>query len=352
MMSFERRLLGISLLGMLFFGTIDALRSIATPMIQTDLQLNYWQISLAFTAGSVGYLTGSFAGGLVVDRTGLKTATLVGAAASGAGIFIYLMFKSPLPFIAGFVIAGFGNGVFEIGLNGAVPAVVASAKDRTRYFNWLHGFYGLGATGLPLIGARALSTGEWRSGYWAELAFLGSIAAMAALLRYGKLTPGGQESVPTSGTLSRSRSRLPMSYLLISLLAAIGAYVMAEVGFSTWSPTYLVEVRGLSIAEASYYLSGFFLVFTAGRLTGHWWVNRIGQLKAVLLSVCAAIVSLGIAVFGSNSARRSSLRRESAFPPFSQRSRPSHARCTRRMRGWFWGIFLPLRASGACLPTR
>lgn len=69
---FERKLLFISFVGMLFFGSIDSLRSIMTPLIQKDLQLNYLELSGAFSLGSFGYLVGSFLGGLVIDKKGLK----------------------------------------------------------------------------------------------------------------------------------------------------------------------------------------------------------------------------------------------------------------------------------------
>lgn len=77
-------------------------------------------------------------------------------------------------------------------------------------------------------------------------------------------------------------------------------YVMAEVGLATWLPTYLVQVRGLALTEGAFYLSGFYLVFTIGRLTAHRWIGRIGQEKAVLLCSLSAIVALGLAIAGSS----------------------------------------------------
>ncbi|MED1949890.1 hypothetical protein [Brevibacillus centrosporus] len=71
---FERKLLFISFVGMLFFGSIDSLRSIMTPLIQKDLQLNYFELSGAFSLGSFGYLVGSFLEGIVIDKKGLKAA--------------------------------------------------------------------------------------------------------------------------------------------------------------------------------------------------------------------------------------------------------------------------------------
>lgn len=85
----------------------------------------------------------------------------------------------------------------------------------------------------------------------------------------------------------------------MSLLAAIMTYVMAEVGFATWLPSYVVQVSKLTLTEGAFCLSGFYLIFTLGRLSAHWWMNRIGQEKAVMISSTAAIVTLGIAMSGN-----------------------------------------------------
>lgn len=283
---------------MLFFGTIDTLRSIVTPLIQSDLQLSYLELSSAFTLGSLGYLTGSFIGGYTVDRRGLKSCTLIGIILIAAGLLLYMSVKNYMLFVSGFMIAGFGGGIFEIGINGAVPAISRSVEDQARYFNWLHGFYGVGATGLPLASVWILEhSKDWRIGFWFELAILGIIFVFAACLPYGNLKSVKDKVRDTDPA---SLPKLTYSPLLMALLVSIMTYVMAEVAFTTWLPTYLVNVRSMSLSEGSFYLCGFYLIFTVGRITGHWWINRVGQMKAVVMSSCVALISLGVAVLGNH----------------------------------------------------
>lgn len=294
---FEKKLLSISLVSMFFFGSIDAWRSIVTPMIQEDLALDYLQLSTAFSLSSFGYLAGSFIGGFTVDKTGLKRVTVIGGFMIAAGLLIYMSVENLALFMAGFLISGIGGGIFEVGINGAVPAVSKSVEDQARYFNWLHGFYGIGATVVPLFGVWILPHfHDWRSGFWFVLAVLALVLVYVAKLRYeGAATvrkkAGDRRFAPAS--------KWKPSLMLYGLLAAVMMYVMAEVGFAAWLPTYLVRVKNLTISEGAFYLSGFYLIFTVGRLTGHWWINRLGQTWAVLISSFVAIAALAIAVWGN-----------------------------------------------------
>ncbi|MDF2682737.1 MAG: transporter [Brevibacillus sp.] len=291
---FEKKLLLISLASMLFFGSIDTLRSIVTPMLQEDLRLSYLQVSGAFSMGSFGYLAGSFLGGLSVDKRGLKFVTLLGGICITAGLLLYMSFENYILFAAGFVISGIGGGILEIGINGAVPAVSKSVEDQARYFNWLHGFYGIGATGLPLLSVWFLRAfPDWRSGFWFELALLGLILLFVLLFPYGNVTTKRQEVTREPVPIKKAEG-YPK---LVGLLLAIMTYVMAEVGFATWLPSYLIQVRNVTLTEVAFYLSGFYLIFTFGRLSAHWWINRIGQEKAVMFSSTMAMATFGIAMW-------------------------------------------------------
>jgi fucose permease len=294
---FEKKLLSISLVSMFFFGSIDAWRSIVTPMIQEDMALDYLQLSTAFSLSSFGYLAGSFIGGFTVDKTGLKRVTVIGGILIAAGLMLYMSVDHLALFMAGFLISGMGGGIFEVGINGVVPAVSKSAEDQARYFNWLHGFYGIGATVVPLFGVWILPHfDDWRSGFWFVLTVLALVLMYVAKLRYeGAATVRKKADDHRFDPVAKWKPSL----MLYGLLIAVMMYVMAEVGFAAWLPTYLVRVKNLTISEGAFYLSGFYLIFTAGRLTGHWWINRLGQTWAVLISSFVAIAALAIAVWGN-----------------------------------------------------
>ncbi len=294
----KKQLLTTALVSMFCMGALDILRGIATPGMQADWNLSYSQLGTAFSVGSAGYLVGSFLCGFIVERSGLKVAIIGGGVLMAAGIAVLIAFHGYPWFVGGFITMGVGGGIFEIGINGVVPAISNSSRDQSRYFHWLHGFYGVGAAGFPLVAVWILHlTQSWRSGYLVTLILLSFILLYVSLTRYGKLKPAGHRQAG----IDISTLELFKSPILYGLLTAIMTYVMAEIGIATWLPTYLMKVRNMTLAQGSFYLSGFYLTFTIGRLTGHQWVHRIGHGRAVILSSLISIIILGVAVFGSKS---------------------------------------------------
>lgn len=126
-------------------------------------------------------------------------------------------------------------------------------------------------------------------------------------------------------------------------------YVMAEVGLATWLPTYLVQVRGIALTEGAFYLSGFYLVFTIGRLTAHRW---IGQEKAVLLCSLSAIVALALPSRGAAARSAFSSPLASASRRFFRRLPPSPASSIPRTRAKFSDFCSRPPASAPCSRTQ
>src|SRR6185369_9821039 len=71
-------------------------------------------------------------------------------------------------------VSGLGAGAIDAGLNTWV-----ATHHRARTVNWLHAFYGVGATGGPLIMTAVLASGHvWRRGY--AIVGVGQLALAAA----------------------------------------------------------------------------------------------------------------------------------------------------------------------------
>jgi MFS transporter, OFA family, oxalate/formate antiporter len=293
----KRNLLAIALASMFSVGCLDILRGIASPDMQTDWHLTYFQLGAAFSSGSAGYLAGSFLGGFFADKLGIKPLIFYGGAITSLGIVMLVLLQGFVWFVMGFILIGVGGGIFEIGANDVVPMISHSSGDESRYFHWLHGFYGLGATLFPLVGVWVIhQTHSWRSGYSAILILLFIILVFTILLRYRASDSQHHEKAEVQTPVGH----VLQAPALYGLLAAIMTYVMAEIGLATWLPSYLMNIRNLTLAQGSAYLSGFYLLFTIGRLTGHLWVYRIGNSQAVILSAFVSILTLAFAVYGSN----------------------------------------------------
>lgn len=286
---------------MAMYGAIDAMRSATGPMLQAQAHLSYAALGSIFAANSIGYLLGSFASGFTIHRVGLRKTLLIGSLTMGTILVLIITLHAYAIIWIAFCVLGITMGWLEIGVNGVIPAVASNAKTESAMFNLLHGFYGVGATIFPTI-VIWIAT---KSGHWATpFLGVGFITLLGTLMIVRYRFPTMAEEAKATDAQSAERKTVAKSALtsplLYSLVIAITLYVIAEAGTAAWLPTYLVHVNHYSIAKSSMYLTGFYLVFTIGRLTGPLWVPRLGTYGSIAFSCILSILlfSMPLVHFG------------------------------------------------------
>lgn len=288
----------IALTTMFLFGAFDITRGVSAPFMQSDWQLTYFQLGMAFAANSFGYVFGSFVSGFAVDTFGMRQVILCGGLLTVLGLATFVSLHGFGCVVAGFLLYGMGTGTLEIGVNGVVPAVASTEQQRAGYFNTLHGLYGLGAFGFPVLAAWIIGAlHSWRSLY----VLLGACLLCVLGVTWLSRDPLLRRTASAITRLARTadgprRSAVYKSPLLYTLLVSITAYVMAETAVCGWLPTYLVNVRHTSVEQGSLCLSGFYLTFTIGRLSAPLWVTRLGNYRAILISTCLSLGAVGMAL--------------------------------------------------------
>ena len=83
-------------------------------------------------------------------------------------------------------------------------------------------------------------------------------------------------------------------YLLIT------SYVAVELGVGAWLMEYLQQVRDQTVAQSSFYLSGFFAMIMLGRFFGSFVVEKLGYLRVVGVALLGGMICLIAGFFGSN----------------------------------------------------
>ena len=84
-------------------------------------------------------------------------------------------------------------------------------------------------------------------------------------------------------------------YLLIS------SYVAVELGLAAWLMEYLQQIRGQTVAQSSFYLSGFFVMIMLGRFFGSFVVEHLGYLRVIGVALFGGLACLIAGIFGSDS---------------------------------------------------
>ena len=198
-------------------------------------------------------------------------------------------------------VIGMGLGAIELGGNGLM--VELHSETRGRYLNLLGTFHGLGALIVPLFTAALLEFGfGWQWIYGSSVVLAIPLAALfwqsAANKKSGVPNGttenlGSRERIPDVSTILRVgfTKQMGLYYLFLS------AYVALELGVGAWMIEYLQQVRGMSVASSSLFLSGFFVLLMTGRLLGAFVVDAVGHHRAVATALIGSCLCLAIGIF-------------------------------------------------------
>ncbi|MFC7878124.1 MFS transporter [Isoptericola sp. NPDC057391] len=244
-------------------------------------------------------VTRRFGAGVVTAvSVGLTAAALVGFSVSGS---FWLLCLWAVPY-------GLGAGAVDAALNNFVALHYAA-----RHMNWLHSFWGLGASISPFIMSYALTSGlGWSSAYRivgvAQAVLTVVLIASIPLWKNVRPAPATEHTAePTTEPTSEhtepvGRSgHVPLATALripgvLLILAAFFAYCALESTAILWASTYLVSDRGVDAATAAAFASLFLLGITAGRFLAGFFADRVGD--KLLIRGGFAVVGLGVLLIG------------------------------------------------------
>lgn len=162
---------------------------------------------------------------------------------------------------------GIGGGAVDVALNSYV-----SLHYKPKHMNWLHCFWGIGATAGPYIMAINInSTGGWRQGYLT----LGTCQAVLAVLMFLSLPLWNRinkeyKNAPDEEETNSDKKSISYRQLLSKpgvshSIFAFFTYCGIEVVTGTWVSTYFVLEEGMDASTAAMFISLFYLGITVAR---------------------------------------------------------------------------------------
>ena len=182
---------------------------------------------------------------------------------------------------------GLGGGAVDSGLNNFVAQHFAA-----RHMNWLHCFWGLGASIGPNILSVALNGGgTWRTGYM----IIGCLQMLlVAALLFSQPTWKKVEKKTAEEIAARTggKKRRPKGVALG--LMSFFFYCGAEASMFLWAASFLVSSRGATATQAAGWASLFLIGMTVGRLVSGLVADRIGGKN--MIRIGQAGCALGIAM--------------------------------------------------------
>ena len=284
-------------------GLPDSMLGAAWPVMQGELGLPLAGAGLVSMIVSGSTIISSLFSGALIRRLGTGKLTLYSVLMTALALLGYSFSQNYLWLCLIAVPLGLGAGSVDAALNDFVARNFAA-----RHMNWLHSFWGVGATTGPLIMAFKLSqTGRWQMGYRTVAIIQFTLVAILAI----SLSLWQRFPTPISQHTATGRVKIRNIKGITPNLVAFFAYCAVETSTGLWAASFLVEQRGLSQVLAAGGASAYYLGITLGRflngfLSSHFDAKNLvrgGQalilLGIVLMFLPFPILSLaGLMIIG------------------------------------------------------
>ncbi len=280
-------------------GFVD-LVGIASNYVKEDLQLSDSVANIFPSLVFFWFLIFSVPTGILMNRIGRKKTVLLSLVVTVLSLMLPLFGKSFIVMLLAFSLLGIGNALMQTSLNPLVTTVfgggrnLASTLTFGQFIKAIASFLApylamWGAIGIiPTLGL------DWRA-LFAVYFVVGTIAT--ALLAVTPIT-----ETPIEGKASSIMDCLRLLGKPIVLLTFLGimCHVGIDVGTNTTAPKILIERLGMTLNEAAFATSLYFIFRTVGCLTGSFFLRILHTRTFFIVSVLMMALSMAGLFFGTS----------------------------------------------------
>lgn len=256
-------LLFIIYLAFISLGLPDSILGVSIPSIRNEFGIGLSLSGIVSMVVISCTIVSSFMSGFLIKKFGTGKIVFISCFLTGAAMFGISLTPSFLFIIMLAVPLGLGGGSVDAALNNYV-----AMNYKAHHMNWLHSFWGVGATASPIIMATALNLMTWRAGYriiaLAQLSF--SIILLISLPLWSKAkktVPIKDEDEKTHYTF-KNKDIIKNKGILLTLLTVM-FYCSSEASVGLWGSSFLIETYEIKIDRAASIMSFYYGGITVGR---------------------------------------------------------------------------------------
>jgi len=277
-------------LSFIILGLTTAASGPSIPTLAEHTSSGLDRISLIFIFSSLGYIAGSYLGGLAYDRVPahrLMVLTLVIMAIASA---LIPLSRSMTMLLSAMFLTGIASGTLDVGCN---TLILWTHKEKAGPFlNGLHFFFGVGSLLAPfLIGQILPKTDDI---LWAYLIF--SILCLPTAV-WLWLLPDPPKQAHDDEVKSVAFPLVPVALIVVMFLF----YVGLELGFGNWIYTYTLKLGLGDITTAANLNSIFWGSFTLGRFIGVWVSTRLRSQTILFMDIFGCAIGIVVIMLWKDS---------------------------------------------------
>lgn len=269
-------------------GAFHAFWGTSLPTLRTFLDINIEKAALLTTYNLAGQAVACLVGGLLCDLIRRDKVLLLGCVLLGSGTFFLGATTALTPNIFVVVWMGLGCGFILSGSNALLVGMFPDRKGSI--MNLHHSIYGGISLVSPLVMGYLISSGvRWQYGYGG----LGCLLAAAGIFFIFTEVPHTRNG--SAANFCSDAGKLLMDRNFIPLLAVSFLAIGTQIAIIFLAVTFLIEVKGLQLIEASAVLSAFFIFLFVGRLICSWLTVYFHSSKIILILIFIQLTGVFIA---------------------------------------------------------
>jgi fucose permease len=293
-------------LSFISLGLPDSLLGAVWPVMQPDIGASFESAGFVSMIVAGGTIVSSLVSGSLIQRFGTGNLTLISCGLTAGALLGFSLAPSLLWLLLLAIPLGLGGGAVDAALNHYV-----ASHYKAHHMNWLHCFWGVGATLGPIIMSYYIATGSsWRAGYTTvSIIQFGLVILLFASLPLWKrmaLLHKSLENQPYRETVTlgqaengadKDEENYPHKQIkpinlrgVKNTLIAFLFYCGVEAMVGLWGASFLVSARNISAETAAGWVSLYYGGITVGRFITGFVTLRLSNRVLILIGQLTAAV--------------------------------------------------------------
>ena len=270
-------------------GFVD-LVGIASNYVKEDLALNDSTANILPSLVFFWFLIFSVPTGMLMNRIGRKNTVLLSLLVTLASLLMPLIDESFAVMLVAFSLLGIGNALMQTSLNPLLSNIISGNKlaSSLTFGQFIKAIASFLAPYLAMWGATQ-TIPSFGLG-WRVLFPIYMVIAVIATI-WLNATSIKEEAPDQASGFKACLNLLGRPFILLCFIGII-CHVGIDVGTNTTAPKILMERLGITLEEAGFATSLYFIFRTAGCLSGALILQKIKARSFFLLSVCCMLAAM------------------------------------------------------------
>lgn len=274
-------------------GFVD-LVGIATNYVKADFKLSDTMANLFPSMVFFWFLVLSVPTGMLMNRIGRRKTVVISLAVTSLALLLPFVNYSFTSMLISFSLLGIGNTLMQVSLNPLLSNIVSGDKLASS-LTFGQFVKAIASFSAPIIAAWAASS----LGDWKLLFPIFMVVSILATVFLGMTSIEEKDEKGKGSTFAQCLGLLGNKVILLSFIGII-CHVGIDVGTNVTAPKILMERLGMTLEDAGYATSVYFLFRTIGCFTGAFILARFSAKKFFMISVSLMVLAvIGLFMFNT-----------------------------------------------------